>query len=296
MAAGRARGLRPRVRALGAAIRPARKGAFQCDHHVVEHDPEEGQSDEHREHQRVVRVGFTTVKQRAKAAAMGRHDLHQVGSDEGEGNRDFECAEELGQGFGQGDLPEDRGLRGPQRTQDIAVFRLQRRQADGDRDSDWEEADHEGDEHGVEIVPAYEHQGHDGHDSCLGHGVEAHQKGVERVPHDPRKAHDHADGGAEYHGKDQPRNRPPERLPAHHQKQVPVFFIGRDQVAGRGHFVVGPAHGPHQRLPQDEEDDAGGEGDEKLTGAHDVASAGARPWATSIWWRRVLSISAASGV
>ena len=61
---------------------------------------------------------------------MGADDLHQIGADEGQRDGDFERAEEFRQRFGQGDFPEHRQVRGAERAQDVAVFRLQRRKAD----------------------------------------------------------------------------------------------------------------------------------------------------------------------
>jgi hypothetical protein len=85
------------VRAFG----PAGKDPLQRDDGVIEHDPQEREGDQHREHQRVIPVRLARFEQRAKAAPVGRDDLDQIGADEGQRDRDFQRAEELGQGLGQ---------------------------------------------------------------------------------------------------------------------------------------------------------------------------------------------------
>lgn len=94
----------------GLTFGPAGEDLLQRDDDVVEDDPQKRERDENGEHQRVVRVGLAAVEQRAQAAAVGRHDLHQVCSDERERDGDLQGAEELWQGFRQGNLPEDRHL------------------------------------------------------------------------------------------------------------------------------------------------------------------------------------------
>ena len=94
-------------RSIRGALGPARKDPLQRDHGVVEDDPQKGERDQDREHQRIVAVDLPRQEQRAKAAPMRSDDLDQIGADEGQRDRNLQRAEKFGQGLGQVDLAAD---------------------------------------------------------------------------------------------------------------------------------------------------------------------------------------------
>ena len=126
----------------------------------------------------IVGICFAAVEQCAEAAPMRRDNFHQVGADKGKRHRNLEGAKKLRKRLRQCDLPENRHLRCPQRAQNIAVFRLQCRQADGYRHRNREKGNHERDQDSVQIMLANKHQRDNRHNSGLWDGVETNKKRV----------------------------------------------------------------------------------------------------------------------
>ena len=168
----------------------------------------------------------------AKPTAMRLDDLHQVGANECKGDGHFERAEELWQGLGQRDLPEDGETRRAERREDVAVFGLERRQPDGDGNCNREKADQEGDQNGVHVVLAHKEERDDGHDRGLWDRVEPHEQWIERITHNARQPHDHAEEHAAKDRQYQPGDSAPERVPPVFEEEPAEFPEGGPEIAG----------------------------------------------------------------